>query len=88
MSEVDMTWAEEEFAGAELGDKRLNRRLMKLTERFADKSTASIPGACPDWSKTQTVYRFFDPANRKRAWFSGLWANASAPPVIHGLQNG
>ncbi len=25
---------------------------------------------------------------RKRAWFSGLWANASAPPVIHGLQNG
>ena len=25
---------------------------------------------------------------RKRAWFSGLWANASATPVIHGLQNG
>jgi hypothetical protein len=25
---------------------------------------------------------------RKRAWFAGLWANASAPPVIHGLQNG
>ena len=25
---------------------------------------------------------------RKCAWFSGLWANASAPPVMHGLQNG
>jgi len=25
---------------------------------------------------------------RKRAWFAGLWANASAPPAIHGLQNG
>ena len=25
---------------------------------------------------------------RKRAWFSGLWATASAPPVIHRLQNG
>jgi hypothetical protein len=25
---------------------------------------------------------------RKRAWFSGLWANASTPPVIHGLQSG
>jgi Transposase DDE domain group 1 len=24
---------------------------------------------------------------RKRAWFSGLWANASAPPVIPGLAN-
>jgi hypothetical protein len=58
-----MTWAEEEFAGADLGDKRLNRRLMKLTERFADKPTASIPGACADWSETQAVYRFFDQAN-------------------------
>ena len=25
---------------------------------------------------------------RKRAWFSGLWANASAPPVIQGLKTG
>ncbi|WP_018955122.1 hypothetical protein, partial [Thioalkalivibrio sulfidiphilus] len=25
---------------------------------------------------------------RKRAWFAGLWANASAPPVIHGLHAG
>lgn len=25
---------------------------------------------------------------RKRAWFSGLWANASAPPVIPGLAKG
>jgi hypothetical protein len=28
-SEATMTWAEEEFAGADLGDKRLNRRLVK-----------------------------------------------------------
>jgi hypothetical protein len=63
MSKVIMTWAEEEFAGADLGDKRLNRRPMKLTERFAGKPTASIPGACPDWSETQAVYRFCDQAN-------------------------
>ena len=25
---------------------------------------------------------------RKRAWFSGLWANASAPPVMRGPNNG
>lgn len=62
-----MTWSEEEFAGADLGDKRLNRRLTKLAERFADKPTASIPGACPDWSETQATYRFFDQAhNGKR----------------------
>ena len=61
-----MTWAEAEFAGADLGDKRLNRRLVKLTERFADKPTASIPGACADWSETQAVYRFFDQANNAK----------------------
>jgi len=43
------TWAAEEFAGAVLGDARLNKRLIKLAARFADKPTASIPGACPDW---------------------------------------
>ena len=25
---------------------------------------------------------------RKRAWFAGLWANASGPPVTHGQQSG
>jgi hypothetical protein len=58
-----MTWAAEEFAGAQLGDGRLNRRLIKLAASFADKPTASIPGACADWSETQAVYRFFDQAS-------------------------
>jgi hypothetical protein len=61
-----MGWAEAEFAGADLGDKRLNRRLIKLTERFADKPTASIPGACADWSETAATYRFFDQANNAK----------------------
>jgi hypothetical protein len=61
-----MTWAAEEFAGAKLGDGRLNRRLIKLAARFADKPTASIPGACPDWSETQAVYRFFEQANNAK----------------------
>lgn len=57
------TWAMEEFGGADLGDGRLNRRLIKLATRFADKPTASIPGSCADWSETQAVYRFFDQAS-------------------------
>lgn len=57
------TWEMDEFAMADLGDGRLNKRLIKLADRFADKPTASIPGACPDWSETQAVYRFFDQAN-------------------------
>ena len=50
----------DEFSGAALGDGRLNRRLIKLATRFADKPTASIPGACADWGETQAAYRFFD----------------------------
>ncbi|WP_265287163.1 IS4/Tn5 family transposase DNA-binding protein [Verminephrobacter eiseniae] len=61
-----MTWAAEEFAGAQLGDAHSNHRLIKLTQRFADKPTASIPGACPDWIETQGAYRFFDQANNAK----------------------
>lgn len=58
----------EEFAGAALGDERLNQRLVKLATRFADKPTASIPGACGDWSETQAAYRFFEQSSdQKRA---------------------
>lgn len=61
----------EEFAGAALGDERLNQRLVKLATRFADKPTASIPGACGDWSETQAAYRFFEQSSdqkRKLGW--------------------
>ena len=36
------TWAADEFGGAELGDGRLNRRLIKRAATFADKPTASF----------------------------------------------
>ncbi len=31
-------------------------------EQFADKPTASIPGACGGWAETQAAYRFFNQA--------------------------
>lgn len=59
-------WSEAEFAGAALGDGRLNKRLIRLADIFADKPTASIPGACSDWAETQAAYRFFDQSGRKK----------------------
>lgn len=59
-------WAAEEFEGAELGDGRLNTRLIKLVERLADRPTASIPGACADWAETQAAYRFFEQSSGKK----------------------
>src|SRR6218665_3766058 len=74
-----MTWGAKEFAGAQMGAARLNHRLIKHTERFADKPTASIPGACPDGSETQGAYRFFDQANNAKRPLK--WETVLAPHI-------
>jgi len=53
-----MGWAEKEFRGIDLGDKRLDKRAVLLAERLSAKPTASIPGACNGWAETQATYRF------------------------------
>jgi hypothetical protein len=72
-------WAMEEFAGATLGDERLTKRLVKLATRFADKPTASIPGACADWSETQAVYRFFEQSSEQKRKLG--WQDILAPHI-------
>lgn len=52
-----MGWAAQEWATADLGDRRLNRRLIKVAQQLADKPTASIPGACGGWADTAGAYR-------------------------------
>ena len=51
-------WAEEEFETLSLGDARLDRRTVILTEQLAQKPGLSIPQACGDWGQTQAAYRF------------------------------
>jgi hypothetical protein len=51
-------WTDEEFAGLDLGDVRLNKRARRLMETFAAKPTASIPDACDSWTETHAAYRF------------------------------
>jgi hypothetical protein len=45
---------------ADLKDKRLNRRAIRILERLGEKPTLSIPAACRGWAETQAAYRFFD----------------------------
>ncbi|HRF13692.1 MAG TPA: IS4 family transposase [Candidatus Accumulibacter phosphatis] len=59
-------WAAKEFGGAKLGDGRLTNRLIKIASAFAERPTASIPGACAGWVETQAAYRFFDQASEKK----------------------
>jgi len=55
-----MSWAAEEFAAVDLGDKRLNKRLVKMAQQWADKPTQSIPTAADGWGDTAAAYRMLD----------------------------
>ena len=52
-----------EMAGIDLGDKRLNRRSVRVLETLAAQPQASINAACPAWSETIAAYRLFDHAD-------------------------
>ena len=54
------TWVEKEFGGAELGDPRLTKRLIKICAKFAGNPGASIPLACETPDRLKAAYRFFD----------------------------
>jgi hypothetical protein len=55
-------WAQEEFAGQALGDRRLQRRLQCIGRDFFAGPMMSIPQACGNRAKAKAVYRFFDHA--------------------------
>ena len=53
-------WAEEGVKAANLGDKRLNRRLGKVFGHLGRHPQISMPAACGGWAETLGAYRFFD----------------------------
>ena len=53
-------WSDAEFQDANLGDKRLERRLMIVAEQLSKHPEAPINQAHEDWSDTKSAYRFFD----------------------------
>ena len=59
----ETSWAAEEFAEVNLGDKRLDARLIKLCDRFSDAPESPINQACADWAETKAAYRFFQNDN-------------------------
>jgi hypothetical protein len=55
-----MDWASKEMGAANLGDARLNTRLIMLLGNLGNNAQASIPVACGGWAETKAAYRFFD----------------------------
>ena len=53
-------WVRQEFARADLRDKRLDRRLVKTAEQLAKSPSSPINEACGTWASTQAAYRLFN----------------------------
>ncbi len=51
------SWAVKEFKSISLGDKRLNKRAIKLLSNLGHQPLTSIPDACKGWSETKATYR-------------------------------
>ena len=57
------SWSRQEFAGLDLGDTRLNDRLVSIADALAAQPMSPISTACEDWSAVKATYRFFDNEN-------------------------
>lgn len=52
-------WAQQEFGDANLGDRRRNKRLVKVATNIAAKPGGTLPQAFSDWAELKAAYRFF-----------------------------
>jgi len=61
-------WVRHEFAGVDLGDERLDRRLIKTVELLAKSPLSPINEACGCWADTQAAYRGNEKAHSRNEW--------------------
>ena len=53
-------WAEEQFGGCDLGDRRRTQRLMRYAAQAAASPDSSTPKQTECWSDCKAAYRLFD----------------------------
>lgn len=62
-------WVQNNFSGCDLGDKRLDKRLITIATGMLANPEGSIPKQNSDWSDVKAAYRFFD---NERGTFDGV----------------
>jgi hypothetical protein len=62
-------WAQRHFGQVQLGDKRLNDRVVQMAQRMAADPSASIPGQHRQWKQIKGAYRL---PSHERADFVSL----------------
>jgi hypothetical protein len=87
-----MGWVEQELAAAELGDVRLDLRLMQIVEALARHAEQSVPQMCSNWAEAKAAYRFW--GNGRIDWQEVLRPHqqrtiqrAMAEPVVLVIQD-
>jgi hypothetical protein len=60
MSKNIENWAETQFEGLDLGDKRLNKRAQLIASNMIKKPSVSINMQSENWSESKGAYRLFD----------------------------
>jgi hypothetical protein len=53
-------WAKEEMVSVDLGDERLDSRVVAVLSALGSRPTVSIPAACGGRAEMQAAYRFFN----------------------------
>jgi len=53
-------WARREFAGADLGDKRRSRRLVRVAAEITKKPVGTLPSAFGRWAELKAAYRLLE----------------------------
>ena len=59
-NDVSTGWARTELESVEIGDRRLNARLVRVLEKFCQQPQASIPKAMGTWADTKAAYRLLN----------------------------
>ncbi|MBS0621812.1 MAG: transposase [Verrucomicrobia bacterium] len=65
-----MNWAEYEFETIDLGDARLNRRVINIAQTLGLAPGRTIPQAFQSWAAIKASYNFF--SNRSLSKFADI----------------
>lgn len=89
---ADHDWALEELGSAQLGDARLQTRLLSLARDFYAQPRAQIPQACGSRAKAKAAYRFFDHARTTmdailQAHYEASGSRIREHPVVLAVQD-
>lgn len=74
---ISDNWAEKEFITLDLGDDRLNKRLVKMSQKFLKTPESPINKVCENWGDTKAAYRFFKNENIDYRDITDAHANAT-----------